>query len=121
MQHTINVTPQLYDVWLLDFEFEDQPGVSKKRPVIIANIVDDSIEVYILSVKVTSHPPRPKYNGEVVLLDWKEAGLKKPSTARCSKTAKVPKSYFKIKLGKLSDRDAKAVEAALIELGLISC
>ena len=22
MQHTINVTPQLYDVWLLDFEFE---------------------------------------------------------------------------------------------------
>lgn len=48
----------------------------------------------LLSVKVTSHPPRQGIEGEIPLLDWQAAGLSKPSTARCSKTILVPLSVF---------------------------
>lgn len=79
--------PQLYDVWRMPFEYEDQPGVFKNRPVIVGGIDEESVEVFVLSITVTSHPPRPNYFGEVPILDWKEAGLSKPSTARCSHIA----------------------------------
>ena len=42
----------------------------------------NSVEVFVLSIKVTSHPPRPNYFGEVPILDWKEAGLSKPFNKR---------------------------------------
>ena len=57
--------PQLYEVWRMPFEYEDQPGVFKNRPVIVGGIDEESVEVFVLSTKVTSHPPRPNYFGEV--------------------------------------------------------
>ncbi len=74
-----------------------------------------------MSVKVTSHPPRANFPGEVALLDWEEAGLTKPSTARCMHVARLPKSFFegRFRYGKLSDRDAEAVDAALSQLGML--
>lgn len=30
--------PQLYDVWRMPFEYEDQPGVFKNRPVIVGGL-----------------------------------------------------------------------------------
>ena len=105
--------PQLYDVWRMPFEYEDQPGVFKNR--------QESVEVFVLSIKVTSHPPRPNYFGEVPILDWKEAGLSKPSTARCSHIARLPKSFFEgqLKYGHLSQRDTSAIEKVLTELGYL--
>lgn len=114
--------PGLYEVWRLPFEYEDQPGVFKTRPVIVAGIDKSTIAVFVLSVKVTSHPPRPNFPGEVPLRDWKEAGLPKPSTARCSQVARLPRSLFsgRTKYGHLSKRDAEAVEFALNTLGFLS-
>lgn len=120
-QESIESDPQLYEVWRLPFEFDDKPGIFKNRPVIVGAIEESTVEVFIVSVKVTSHQPRPDFPGEVALRDWKEAGLSKPSTARCSHVARLPKSFFegRLKYGKLSDRDAAAVDAALLELGMI--
>lgn len=113
--------PQLYDVWRMPFEYEDQPGVFKNRPVIVGGIDEESVEVFVLSIKVTGHPPRPNYFGEVPILDWKEAGLSKPSTARCSHIARLPKSFFEgqLKYGHLSQRDTSAIEKVLTELGYL--
>lgn len=114
--------PQLYDVWQLPFEYEDQPGVFKNRPVIVGSIDETTVEVFIVSVKVTSHPPRRNWPGEVPLQDWQEAGLTKPSTARCSQVARLPKSLFHGRryYGRLSERDASAVHQALLDLGFVS-
>lgn len=73
----------------------------------------------LLSVKVTSHPPRQGIEGEIPLLDWQAAGLSKPSAARCSKTILVPLSVFvdQRKFEKLSQRDQLAVRAALARAG----
>lgn len=120
--HAASANPQLFEVWRLPFEYDDRPGVFKERPVIVGDIEEDSVEVFIVSVKVTSHAPRPQFPGEVALLDWKEAGLAKPSTARCLHIARFPKSFFegRFRYGKLSTRDADAVDAALLELGILT-
>lgn len=114
--------PQLYEVWRIPFEFDDKPGVFKNRPVIVGYIDETTVEVFIVSIKVTSHPPRPEFQGEVPLIDWKEAGLAKPSTARCSHVARLPRSLFNgcFKYGRLSERDAAAVDRALQQLGFLA-
>lgn len=116
------IEPQLYDVWQIPFEYEDQPGIFKKRPVIIGGVDTESVEIFLLSIKVTSHPPRSNYVGEVPILDWKDAGLSKPSTARCSHIVRLPKNFFlgKFRYGHLSERDALAIEKVLAELGYLS-
>lgn len=109
--------PALYDVWRISFEYEDQSGIFKERPVIIGAINEENASV--LAVKVTSHAVRPGYPGEVPLEDWKEAGLGKPSIARCSKTLIVPRFYFSEcqKYGRLSLRDSAKIAEALRSLG----
>lgn len=63
-------TPQPYEVWRIPFVFDDQPDVFKFRPVIIGGIGKGGVELMLLSVKVTSHPPRQGIEGEIPLLDW---------------------------------------------------
>ncbi|WP_302445019.1 hypothetical protein [Sutterella wadsworthensis] len=67
-------TPQPYEVWRILFVFDDQPDVFKFRPVIIGGIGKGGVELMLLSVKVTSHPPRQGIEGEIPLLDWQAAG-----------------------------------------------
>ena len=111
-------TPALYDVWRIAFEYEDQPGVTKERPVIIGAI--DEEFALVLVVKVTSHASQPDFPGEVLLEDWKDAGLDKPSVARCSKTLLIPRSYLAgcHRYGQLSSRDSSKIAASLQSLGM---
>ena len=89
---TTESPPRPYDVWQMSFEYEDQPGVAKVRPVVIGAV--DGGRAVVLAVKVTGHGPRPDFPGEVRLRGWKDAGLDKPSVARCSKTLVVPTEAF---------------------------
>lgn len=111
--------PQLWDVWRLAFEYEDMPGKKKERPVIIGAI--DGGNALALVVKVTSHAPRNDFPGEVALKDWREAGLSKPYTARCSKTLLIPLEAFEHlqRYGHLSKEDSTSVLEALRSLNKI--
>lgn len=100
-----------FDVLIARVEFEDRPGVAKPRPVIVLNV--DEAEMVLLSVKVTSHAPREWREGEVVLEDWAEEGLARPSVARCSKLLYLAPSDIRARCGRLSTRDREAVLAAL--------
>ena len=113
-------TPQIGEIWRMAFAYEDNPALLKIRPVVIADIDVKNGRVCVMAVQVTSHAPRPNYPGEVVIQDWKSAGLVKPSVARCSKRAAVTMESFRNsrKYGKLSFRDAAAVDRALTELGV---
>ena len=112
--------PQRGEVWRMAFAYEDNPDVFKIRPVVIADIDVKNGRVCVMAIQVTSHAPRPNYPGEVVIQDWKSAGLVKPSVARCTKRATVSIGSFRNsrKYGKLSFRDASAVDRALTELGV---
>lgn len=117
---TNDVRPNLFDVWRLAFEYEDIPGVFKERPVIVGAF--DEERALVLVVKVTGHGARPGFPGEVPIIEWKQAGLKKPSTARCSKSLLVPVEAFSglTRYGQLSQRDSEAIELALKSLGTIT-
>ena len=53
------------------------------------------------------------------LVGWKDAGLDKPSVARCSKTLVVPIEAFagQMRYGHLTKEDALSVAEALRETG----
>lgn len=100
--------PNKWDVWLALVKFEDKPDV-KKRPVVV---VDQNIAYYI-SLKITTHEPRPTYAQEYKIERWKEAQLNHPSTIRASKILELEEKDFVHKIGRLHPVDIMAVQKIL--------
>ena len=82
--------------WLV---FSDGQG-TKRRPVLV---VQDFGDDDLLVVPVTSHPART--GTDIVLQNWKAAGLKLPSTVRAEKLATIAKSCVARRLGLLFQAD----------------
>lgn len=95
-----------WEVWYVDFPYEENDGRTSVRPVIILN----TKEALVLSVKVTSHAKREYDDFDVTLKYWEEAGLEKPSVARVSKLMKLSKRSFLSKIGVLHPQDAMTVQ-----------
>ena len=104
-----------WDIWLARVEFEDKVG-SKIRPVLII----DGTRCYVLSLKITSHLPREGYEGEYRIVNWKEAGLLKPSTVRISKQINLPADSFVKRIGRLTALDRVSISQLYQELYLDS-
>lgn len=106
---------ELFQIRTARFYYEDMPGKSKRRPVVVLEIRDD--EALVLMAKVTSREPRPDCPGEVRLIDWESEGLDRPSTVRCSKVAIVSVADLEEEplVGKLSSVDAVRVAAGYLE------
>lgn len=90
-----------WEVWFAKFSYEEDPTIEKERPVIILNV--DTLEC--LSVKVTSQNVRDKDEFDTPIKHWREAGLKKPSVARISKTMNLTKDKFLNKKGEIHSED----------------
>ena len=93
------ILPQ--DVWIADFPFEDDETQSKKRPVIVLDVDDDTCSVF--SMKVTSTKPYGEF--EIELFDWAEIPLDHISTADASRVVEISKSKFRKRIGRLSNDD----------------
>ena len=68
----------------------------KRRPCVIVGNNPLIQDADVLVAKLTSHPPRSKF--DVVVTSWKEAGLTNISCARCTKlfTLKADKLLFRV-------------------------
>ena len=97
-----------WDVWLANVAFEDKPLEYKARPVVILS----TGEVFILSLKVTTHAPRSGW-GEYALIKLQAAGLTKPSTVRISKLVRIAPADMIKKLGKLHTLDIMNIQQIL--------
>ncbi len=95
------------EVLLALLVFSDGQG-AKRRPVLV---VQDFGDEDLLVVPVTSHPARVL--ADLVLSDWKNAGLKLPSTVRAEKLATISKSCVAKKLGVLQPADLAKVRETL--------
>ena len=73
--------------------------------------VRDFADNDLLVIPVTSHPVRT--TTDVVLNQWREAGLKLPSTVRVEKLTTIDKSCVIRKLGALLPNDLAAVQKTL--------
>ena len=94
-----------YDIYTIRFKYEDSND-SKIRPALI---LDDSV---ILLSKITSNLLiRDKYCYRIV--DYKEAGLEKPSVVRLNKNIIAKESDLLKYVGHLSERDIGRIEKIL--------
>jgi mRNA-degrading endonuclease toxin of MazEF toxin-antitoxin module len=100
------------DVVLVPFPFTDQ-SASKKRPaVVVSSSAYHAGHVNLILIGVSSRIGTSTRVGEVVVADWKKAGLIGPSVLKAVITTVERKLVIR-KLGALSDADRKAVEKAL--------
>ena len=90
---------------------------TKIRPFLIISEELSGIEVDISVVPTTTQEKRNPFDIDIEF--WKEAGLSKPSTARCSKIHYISHMFLKRKLGSLDERDLEKVNEAMRQyLGL---
>lgn len=96
------------DVVLVPFPYRDRLA-EKTRSAVVSN---DLLAVNgdIIVAAVTSHAPR--FPTDVMLHDWKSAGLQVPSTVRML-IGTMSESRVLLKIGQLSDVDQAQVQAAL--------
>lgn len=99
-----------WEIWLAKVVYEDQPGVSKNRPVVVYS----QTECFILSLKVSSQNPYT-FRDNYELKKWKEAGLAKPSFVSLRFIKLIDKDLIH-RLGLLQSADIRALEHALDEL-----
>lgn len=93
------ICPQ--DVWFADFPFMEDETQSKKRPVIVLAVDNDTFTV--LSMKITSRKPYGEF--EIELHDWAEIPLHHKSTADASSVMALSRNSFIKRIGKLSNDD----------------
>jgi mRNA interferase MazF len=98
------------DIVLLTFPFTGETG-SKRRPaLVLLDAGDDDI----LVARVTTQQHTSRF--DLVLRDWKEAGLIASSSARLHKLATLEKSLVDRRLGGLSAFDWSQVRALIAEM-----
>lgn len=85
------------------FPFEDDSSQSKVRPVLVLAIDDESERVSVLSMKITSTPPRDKY--DFILDDWALIPIDHESTIRPAHVNALPIANFQKLLGYVTDKD----------------
>jgi mRNA interferase MazF len=98
------MTIQPGEFWLADIPFTSWSG-SKKRPVLVLWL--DGLDTVVAAV--TSAIPRSPT--DVSLTDWRNAGLRVPSTVRLSRLDCLEQSLLIHKLGSISAADATQVKA----------
>lgn len=75
-----NVCLSLGEIYWIGVGYEDSPGESKVRPAIIVSEEDDALLILVATTSVPPHDP-PKYHDQfkIPILNWRKAGLLKPS------------------------------------------
>ena len=100
------------DVVLVPFPFTDQTA-SKKRPaVVVSSDGYNNARPDVILMAVTGHLSDYPRIGEVVVSDWKEAGLLKVSTIKPILTT-IEKTLIIRSLGQLRQRDLFALKDTL--------
>jgi len=100
------------DVVLVPFPFTDQTAIKKRPAVVVSSDRYNQARPDVILMAITGHLSGSPRIGEVVVSDWKEAGLLKTSTITPILTT-VEKSLIVRKLGQLRQRDLLALRDAL--------
>ncbi len=100
------------DVVLAPFPFTDQT-TSKKRPaVVVSSAAYNEERLDLIIIALTSHLRPLSILGEVSVVQWKEAGLLKPSVIKPILTTLEKRLILK-KLGRLREQDRRALQELL--------
>lgn len=105
---------RVYDIYIGAIPYEEDEDLPtpryKTRPVII---LDNSAGIILNVAPITSHGVREWDSGDYKIIDWREAGLRKPSTARLDKLVDLNHMNLGGRVGRLTVRDIKNVASIL--------
>jgi mRNA interferase MazF len=100
------------DIVLVPFPFTDQ-SASKKRPaVVVSSQAYHRARIDLIVMPITSQVRATIAFGEVLVQDWKAAGLIKPGVVKPVITT-IERSLVLRKLGRLSDATQAALRKAI--------
>ena len=110
---SLAIHPQKWDVWHARFNYDGNKGY-KYRPVLVVSVSNSGT----LVMMITSATNKLSLEHDYHLQNWQNAGLEKPSIARCDRIAEIPADYLGSagKIGHLSERDIKAITLILNEM-----
>lgn len=100
------------EVVLVRFPFTDLATEKKRPALVLANTVRSPRNRLATVAMITSQVEALKLTGDVILGDWKGAGLLHPSLLRLAKVATLDQELVGRKLGRLSERDMHSARAA---------
>jgi mRNA interferase MazF len=103
------------EIVLVPFPFTDQSATKHRPPVVISNTAYHRARPDLIIMAVTSQQPAAVAFGEVVIEDWRGAGLLKPSVLKPVLTTIDPALILK-KLGRLTASDQVHLRQALAQI-----
>ena len=103
------------DVVLVPFPFTDQTMTKKRPAVVVSSNAYNSARPDVVVMAITGHLSVSPRIGEVVVTEWKHAGLLKASTIKPI-LATIEKTLIIHGLGQLGERDIQALKNALSKI-----
>ena len=103
------------DIVLVPFPFTDQSAVKKRPAVIVSSDTYNSKRPDIIIMAVTSQMQSASYFGDIIVNNWQNAGLLKPSVIKPIFTTVEKKLIIK-KLGALDNEDQMSLKESLRDI-----
>lgn len=100
------------DIVLVPFPFTDQSGVKKRPAVVVSSAAYHAQRRDVIIMAVTSQVRPTLGFGELLVNEWKKAGLLKPSVVK-PLVATIEKGLVFSRLGRLQDPDPKTLRGVL--------
>lgn len=103
------------DIVLVPFPFTDQSATKRRPAVVISSSAYHRVRPDLIIMAITSQPPTAGALGEVVIGDWREAGLLKPSVLKPVLTT-IDTALLVKKLGRLNGPDQVLLRQAIAQI-----
>ena len=103
------------DVVLVPFPFTDQTTTKKRPAVVVSSSVYNRERPDVVLMAVTSQIRPIGPFGEVIVTEWNNAGLLKPSVIKAIFTT-IEKGLVLRRLGRLGEKDRKVLRKTLEKL-----
>ncbi len=97
---------------LVRFPFTDQLGVKQRPAVVVSSRAYNQVKPDVILMAVTSQIRLKAKLGEALIIDWKEAGLLKPSAIK-PVIFTAEKTIVKRQLGMLGTKDQQSLKAVM--------
>jgi len=96
------------EVVLVRFPFAELAATKKRPALVLARTARSPRNRLVTLAMITSQVEALRLLGDVVLVDWKAAGLLHPSLLRMAKVATIDEHLLDKTIGRLSERDLAA-------------